>query len=117
MTEKKSDPFDISDVVGNKPPPVQSPKPQSFNKSPLQTIKPVGINLAIPVGKRFKSVDLATCTNEEFIMWLSFVYPMEKDFTDKEVNSVGQRTDILKRMEFFHSRLIFAHKPKDLANN
>lgn len=118
MTIKNPDPFDISEMVGNKVPTIQTPKLQTFSQSPVQIVPLTGIILAIPVdNKRFRSVDIAQCTNKEFIDWLGFVYPLETNFSEQEIRLPGQKLEILKRMEFFHSRQIFAAKSRNLSNN
>jgi len=115
MNEKKTNPFDINDVIGENQPPI---KPQTnIPTYPEVTTNKTGTMICIPCGPRFKDVDIAHCSDMEFIAWLEFVLPVEKNFVSSEVNNISKKIELLKRVESFHSNMLFARKPKLLNNN
>lgn len=82
---------------------------EQFHVPEKETIKPLGLNIAIKKGNQYLLKDLAFLTNEEMIEWLKQVYPIgEFDRLDSKIlGSRVTKAQIFDQVSKFHTTILF----------
>jgi hypothetical protein len=58
----------------------------------VKEVAAAGYSLAIPVGKnKFKAVDIAKASAEEFVSWFKFVYPLDNNIKSSDYKELSDR--------------------------